>query len=47
MKKLIDFKKAHVEIQKYADEHYEGNFSVAVRKLIQKGLKDSNNEKSR
>ena len=39
MKKLINFKSLVSAIQEYADEHYEGNFSLAVRSLIAKGLK--------
>lgn len=39
MKKLIDFGVLEVFIQVYADEHCEGNFSMAVRQLIKKGLK--------
>ena len=39
MKKLIDFKLLTAEIQKYADDNFEGNFSLAVRSLIAKGLK--------
>ncbi len=39
MKKLIDFKSLVNDIQKYADIHHEGNFSMAVRFLIAKGLK--------
>lgn len=38
MRKLIDFKELKDLIQEYADEHYEGNFNLAVRKLIKKGL---------
>lgn len=38
MKKLIDFKDLINDVQSYADEHCEGNFSMAVRKLIKKGL---------
>lgn len=40
MKKLINFKfsKLVSDIQEYADEHCEGNFSLAVRTLIKKGL---------
>lgn len=38
MKKLIDFKSLTKEIQAYADEHFEGNFSLAVRSLVSKGL---------
>ena len=40
MKKLIDFGTLTELIQLYADEHYEGNFSMAVRQLINKGLSD-------
>lgn len=39
MKKLIDFKNMVKDIQTYADEHCEGNFNLAVRVLIKKGLK--------
>ena len=38
MKKLINFKSLGEKIQSYADEHCEGNFSLAVRVLIKKGL---------
>ena len=38
MKKLINFKDVGELIEKYADEHCEGNFSLAVRILIKKGL---------
>ena len=38
MKKVIDFKSLTAEIQAYADLHFEGNFSLAVRALIKKGL---------
>ena len=38
MKKLINFKQIGKSIQAYADEHCEGNFSLAVRVLIKKGL---------
>lgn len=38
MKKLIDFKEMWQEIQDYADLHYDGNFSLAVRKLAKLGL---------
>ncbi len=38
MKKLIDFKDLVESIQKYADKNCEGNFNMAVRKLITKGL---------
>jgi hypothetical protein len=39
MKKLIDFKKNKEAVQEYADEHCEGNFNLAVRQLIRKGLR--------
>lgn len=45
MKKLIDFKDVYPLVQKYADEHCEGNFSMAVRKLIKNGLKKKAVEK--
>lgn len=38
MKKLIDFKGLVYQIQGYANDHCEGNFSMAVRQLIKKGL---------
>lgn len=38
MKKLINFKSLGEKVQEYADEYCEGNFSLAVRQLIQKGL---------
>ena len=38
MKKLINFHNLHKLIQEYADKNCEGNFSMAVRVLIQKGL---------
>jgi len=41
MKKLIEFKGMDVAIQEYADLFCEGNFSLAVRQLIGKGLKES------
>lgn len=40
MKKLIDFKGLYDQVKEYADERYEGNFSLAVRALIRKGLSD-------
>lgn len=42
MKKLIDFKDKKFEklIQNHADDCCEGNFSMAVRQLIVKGLED-------
>ena len=39
MKKLIDFKNMVKDIQVYADKHCEGNFNLAVRVLVKKGLK--------
>ena len=38
MKKLIELKEMVQDIQDYADLHFEGNFSMAVRKLIKEGL---------
>lgn len=38
MKKLIDFKNLYKEIQKYASNYFEDNFSMAVRHLILRGL---------
>ena len=40
-KRLIDFKDAYSLVKKYAEEHCEGNFSMAVRKLIKKGAKNA------
>jgi hypothetical protein len=40
MNKLIGFKdKLAEEIQAYADEHFNGNFSMAVRYLCVIGMK--------
>ena len=38
MKKLIEFKDLDKAIQEYADLFFEGNFSMAVRALVQRGL---------
>jgi hypothetical protein len=40
MKKLINFKTEAMikDIQAFADKHFEGNFSQAVRMLIIRGL---------
>jgi len=38
MKKLIDFKGLVNSVQVYADNHCEGNFSMAVRTLIKRAL---------
>lgn len=38
MKKLINFKDLAKSIKDYADKNCEGNFSLAVRVLIKKGL---------
>lgn len=35
---LIDFKELKKEIQKYADEECEGNFNLAVRRLVKTAL---------
>ena len=40
MKKAINFKSLEVEIRRYADKYCEGNFSLAVRVLVKKGLCD-------
>lgn len=39
MRKMIDFKNLVNEIRAYADKHCEGNFNMAVRQLVKKGLK--------
>jgi len=38
MKKAIEFGRLDKLIQDYADKHYDGNFSMAARQLIKKGL---------
>lgn len=38
MKKLIEFKDMGKAIQEYADLYCEGNFSLAVRQLVKRGL---------
>jgi len=38
MRRLIDFKDMLESIKKYANDNCEGNFSMAVRQLIKKGL---------
>jgi hypothetical protein len=38
MKKAIEFGRLEKLIQDYANEHCEGNFSMAARKLVEKGL---------
>lgn len=38
MKKLIEFGELTEEIQQYANEEYEGNFTMAVRILLKKAL---------
>lgn len=45
MKKLIDFHNHNKAIQDYADKYCEGNFSMAVRKLIKKGLENESTNK--
>ena len=47
MKKLIEFKDMDKAIQEYADLFCEGNFSLAVRQLISKGLKGVSNEQNK
>lgn len=36
----VRFGKLYKAIKDYADEHCEGNFSMAVRKLVKKGLEN-------
>ena len=40
MRKLIYFKKMQLvmDIQNYANEHFDGNFTLAVIQLCKKGL---------
>lgn len=38
MKKLIDFKSVYLSVKEYAEKNCDGNFSLAVRVLIKKGL---------
>lgn len=38
VKKLIDFKGKNGAIQSYANKHCDGNFSRAVRKLVNRSL---------
>ena len=40
MKKVINFKSLELvrKVQEYADKHCEGNFNLAVRLLVKKGL---------
>ena len=40
MKKLINFKRMQLvrDIQDYANEHFEGNFTLAVVQLCKKGI---------
>jgi len=45
MRRLIDFKDMIDSIKKYADENCEGNFNMAVRQLIKKGLCSDNMQK--
>ena len=45
MKKLIDFKEMWQSVQYYADMHCEGNFSMAVRALVKKGLESARSGK--
>ena len=40
MKKIIDFKVNEERIQDFADEQYEGNFTLAARKLVAVGLRE-------
>ena len=43
MKKWIDFKSLYLAVKEYADENCEKNFNMAVRQLVKKDLKESNN----
>ena len=47
MKKLISFKSMQLvrDIQDYANEHLEGNFTLAVVQLCKKGLSASRENK--
>ena len=47
MKKLINFKSMQLvrDIQDYANEHLEGNFTLAVVQLCRKGLESLKSEK--
>jgi len=38
MKKWIDFKNLYEAVKAYADDKCEGNFNLAVRQLVKKGL---------
>jgi len=38
MKKWIDFKNLYNAVKQYADDYCEGNFNLAVRQLVKKGL---------
>jgi len=38
MKKWIDLKSLYETVKQYADENCEGNFNMAVRQLVKKGL---------
>lgn len=44
MKKLINFKRMQLvrDIQDYANENFEGNFTLAVVQLCKKGLNSLN-----
>ena len=44
MKKLVDFRDLSKSIQSYADENCEGNFSLAVRVIIKKALKNKGSD---
>jgi hypothetical protein len=46
-KRLIDFKDAYILVKKYAEDHCEGNFSMAVRKLIKKGVKNAKHDSTK
>ena len=44
MKKLIEFKEMCQDIQLYADNNCDGNFSQAVRQLVKLSLRSDKNE---
>ncbi len=47
MKRLIEFKDLYDKVKKYADDNCEGNFNLAVRQLIKKGLENNLKKKEK
>ncbi len=41
MKKWIDFRELFDSVQKYANKNCDGNFNMAVRQLVKKGLSNA------